>query len=44
MVAVSNIVHHKLLELLAAGGLYARMWADYEKSVSWRITSAQEVE
>ena len=31
-------------ELLAAGGLYARMWADYEKSVSWRIASAQEVE
>ncbi len=31
-------------ELLAAGGLYARMWADYEKSVSWRITSAEEVE
>ena len=31
-------------ELLAAGGLYARMWADYEKSVSWRITSAPEVE
>ncbi len=31
-------------ELLEAGGLYARMWADYERSVSWRITSAQEVE
>lgn len=31
-------------ELLAAGGLYARMWDDYEKSVSWRITSAAEVE
>ena len=31
-------------ELLAAGGIYARMWADYEKSVSWRITSAAEVE
>ena len=28
-------------ELLAAGGLYARMWADYEKSVSWRITSGE---
>ena len=26
-------------ELLAAGGLYARMWADYQKSVSWRISS-----
>ena len=31
-------------ELVEAGGLYARMWADYEKSVSWRISSAQEVE
>ncbi len=30
-------------ELVQAGGLYARMWADYEKSVSWRISSAQEV-
>ena len=30
-------------ELLAAGGLYARMWADYEQAVSWRITSAGEV-
>ena len=29
-------------ELLAAGGLYARMWADYEKAVSWRITSAEQ--
>ncbi|WP_204214457.1 ABC transporter ATP-binding protein [Collinsella sp. An2] len=24
-------------ELVAAGGLYARMWADYEQAVSWRI-------
>ena len=31
-------------ELLAAGGLYARMWADYERSVSWRIASAAEEE
>lgn len=30
-------------ELVQAGGLYARMWADYERSVSWRISSAQEV-
>ena len=30
-------------ELLAAGGLYARMWADYEQAVSWRITSVGEV-
>ena len=28
-------------ELLAAGGLYARMWADYEQAVSWRIKSAE---
>ena len=26
-------------ELLAKGGLYARMWADYEQAVAWRITS-----
>ena len=24
-------------ELRAAGGLYARMWADYERAASWRI-------
>ena len=24
-------------ELMAAGGLYARMWDDYERAVSWRI-------
>ena len=28
-------------ELLAAGGLYARMWADYERAVSWRIQGAE---
>lgn len=26
-------------ELAEAGGLYARMWADYQKSVRWRIVS-----
>ena len=26
-------------ELTAAGGLYARMWADYNKAVQWKITS-----
>ena len=26
-------------QLLAAGGIYARMWADYERAVSWRISS-----
>ncbi len=27
-------------ELLAAGGLYARMWADYEQAVRWKINAA----
>lgn len=27
-------------ELVAAGGLYARMWADYEQAVSWKISSS----
>lgn len=27
-------------ELLAAGGLYARMWADYRKAASWKIETA----
>ena len=26
-------------ELLAAGGLYAKMWADYERAASWKITA-----
>ena len=26
-------------ELLAKGGLYARMWADYEKAASWKISA-----
>ncbi len=26
-------------ELLARGGMYARMWADYERAVSWKISS-----
>ena len=26
-------------QLLAAGGLYARMWADYEQAASWKISS-----
>ena len=26
-------------DLAAAGGLYARMWRDYEQAVSWKITS-----
>ena len=28
-------------ELLAAGGLYARMWADYERAVNWKIMSEE---
>ncbi len=28
-------------QLLQLGGLYARMWADYEKAASWKITAAQ---
>ena len=26
-------------QLTAAGGLYARMWADYNRAVQWKITS-----
>lgn len=28
-------------ELAASGGLYARMWTDYEQAVSWKISSAK---
>ena len=28
-------------ELTAAGGLYAKMWADYNRAVQWKITSGQ---
>ena len=27
---------HKVLT--AAGGLYARMWADYNRAVQWKLT------
>ena len=30
-------------ELVRAGGLYARMWADYHQAVSWRISTEAEV-
>ena len=30
-------------ELLASGGLYARMWADYQKAVRWKISGEKEV-
>ena len=26
-------------ELVSAGGLYAKMWADYNQAVQWKITS-----
>ena len=29
-------------ELAAAGGLYARMWADYNRAVQWKITTEGE--
>ena len=29
-------------ELTAAAGLYARMWADYNQAVQWKITSEGE--
>ncbi len=31
-------------ELLAAGGLYARMWADYERAARWKIARAPRAE
>ena len=31
-------------QLVAAGGLYARMWADYNQAVQWKITSEKEAE
>lgn len=31
-------------KLTASGGLYARMWTDYNKAVQWKITSEKETE
>ncbi len=31
-------------QLATAGGLYARMWADYNQAVQWKITSEKEAE
>ena len=28
-------------ELVKSGGLYSRMWEDYNKAVRWRITSEE---
>jgi len=30
-------------ELVGAGGLYSRMWADYNQAVKWRISASEEV-
>jgi len=29
-------------ELVEAGGLYSRMWADYNQAVTWRISASEE--
>ena len=31
-------------QLVAANGLYARMWADYNRAVQWKIGSEKEAE
>ena len=31
-------------ELTKSGGLYARMWEDYNQAVKWRISGSEEVE
>ena len=31
-------------QLAATGGLYARMWADYNRAVQWKISSEKEAE
>ena len=31
-------------ELMAAGGLYARMWADYNRAVQWKLTGGSTSE
>ena len=30
-------------QLAAAGGLYARMWEDYNHAVQWKISAGEEV-
>ena len=30
-------------ELVSKGGLYSRMWKEYNQAVKWRITAAEEV-
>ena len=29
-------------ELIAAGGLYTRMWADYNRAIQWKMESGKE--
>ena len=29
--------------LVQSGGLYARMWADYNQAIQWRISTDKEV-
>ena len=29
-------------ELIAAGGLYTRMWADYNQAIQWKMESGKE--
>ena len=31
-------------QLLEKNGLYARMWAEYNQAVKWRISAAEEVQ
>ena len=31
-------------QLVAANGLYARMWADYNRAVQWKISSEKGAE
>ena len=30
-------------QLVRAGGLYARMWADYNQAAKWKISAGEEV-
>ena len=30
-------------DLIKADGLYAKMWADYNKAIKWKITAQKEV-
>ena len=29
-------------ELIAAGGLYTRMWADYNQAIQWKMENGKE--